>query len=150
MKKLIKNFNIIILIMMSFTFTQCELFEDLDTSTECGEELELIERTFQIYVTVTEYGQPYEGPIKINIHKQYCDGTKKGYYEEIRTSNSDGYVRSINAYTYKFANKHDKVVITAGSSLGNEGRWYQNTREIYYSDALDYYTGIRIDIQIGN
>lgn len=150
MKKLIKNISIIILIMMSFTFTNCELADILESDDGCSEtEKPLIERTFILHIYLKDAtGDTYTTPtdVDFSINKEYCDETTKGFFYETVTTGMYGYAISKNVYTYKLANVHDKVVIHTKVEHGLDT--YRTTKTYYYNDVANERNGVGVDLVI--
>jgi len=80
---------------------------------------------------------PYEGPIRLQLYKTYCNGTISGDFEQSGTTNDEGYFDPHYTYTYKYENLQDKVDL----------KWYVinesgeeelvSHRTYYYNDAED-------------
>jgi len=74
---------------------------------------------------------PYEGPVRLRIFKNYCEGEKSGDYTKLGQTDVDGLWDPHYNYFYKYANLYDKVTV----------EWYvtdSDGEHLAYSKEFDY------------
>lgn len=136
-----KNLSKTLLIIFSsflFIFSTCN--KDEEPVEICDDTIEpIINKSFVLSAEV-QYSDyvPYEGEVRMDIYKRYCNGNKSGEYFVTHNSGADGYWLSGMVYTYKFENSLDKVEVdfTIFKSGYTEQKDVHET--FFYKDVLEY------------
>jgi len=117
----IKNKKFLLVLMVLFSFSTCEIIDEIDDNvSECEATANIldptIDVTFQNAVKVKwKDGSPASDlTVKMQIHKEYCNGKTAGHYEVYvpnRTTNEVGAWSSYYNATYTYKNKKDRVMV---------------------------------------
>lgn len=117
----IKNMKLLLIITILFTFSACEIIDEIDDNTsECYETANQIDPPVYVpfrlncYVTWKDGTAAKDLSVKYQIHKEYCNGNIAGSYEVYVPSRLTDEVGSWDSYyiaTYKFGNKKDRVMV---------------------------------------
>lgn len=129
MKKIKNSFIVIMMLLASFTFSSCEKVDELlqGAVSECDDPANQIDESIEFNLRcIVQYAdsQPaYDLYVFMDIHKEYCDGTTKGFFQsDALTNRTDpsGHWNSNWEYTYKYGNIKDRVLVTYTVETGDE------------------------------
>lgn len=130
--------NLLLNLFVVIIFCGCDLISN-DNDNKCKEtEQPEFEKSFEpnIYIKNSK-GENYWGAhVKINIYKEYCDGTIKGTFIKEATTNEEGYANFAYIFTYKFANLGDKVNYTI--TVSGEDTATGDTKEYKFYGSMGY------------
>jgi hypothetical protein len=137
MKKISKT---LLIVFGSLLFICATCSKDEEQTDICEDTREPhIQKSFLISADV-KYSDyvPFEGKIRMDIHKQYCNGTSSGEYFVEHNSGADGYWLSGMVYTYEFENSLDKVEVHLTIYKSDHTDRKEIHETFFYKDVLEY------------